>query len=116
MADLCRESRLQWAERRQNGRPFVAESEKGQAQRALVKGPHRQRNVEYKGSIAKRPILLLDIGLKCGTFLERKMCKRMSEKDRKLEILYDLLETFEKAGRTDFASALRWAIFQIENM
>ena len=38
----------------------------------------------------------------------------MTEKEMKLEKLYELLEDLEKANRTEEAGALKWAIFQIE--
>lgn len=35
--------------------------------------------------------------------------------DKKIEKLYSLLERAEREHDTETASALRWAIFQIEN-
>lgn len=38
----------------------------------------------------------------------------MTDTEKKLVRLYELLDELEKKGRTDTAAALRWAIFQIE--
>ncbi len=32
-----------------------------------------------------------------------------------IDRLYQLMEELERAGRTDDAAAVRWAIFQLEN-
>lgn len=34
---------------------------------------------------------------------------------KRIERLYELLEMLEKQGDTEHASAVRWAIFQLEN-
>ena len=39
----------------------------------------------------------------------------MTDTEKKIERLYDLLDELEAAGRTDDAAAVRWAIFQIES-
>ena len=38
----------------------------------------------------------------------------MTDTEKKIERLYELLDELEAAGRMDDAAALRWAIFQIE--
>lgn len=38
----------------------------------------------------------------------------MTDTEKKIERLYELLDELEAAGRIDDAAALRWAIFQIE--
>lgn len=35
--------------------------------------------------------------------------------NKKIEKLYEVLEMLEKKGDTESASAVRWAIFQLEN-
>lgn len=39
----------------------------------------------------------------------------MTDTEKKIERLYELLDELESAGRTDDAAAVRWAIFQIES-
>lgn len=39
----------------------------------------------------------------------------MTDTEKKIERLYELLDELETAGRMDDAAALRWAIFQIES-
>lgn len=39
----------------------------------------------------------------------------MTEKEKKLEVLYKLLEELEEANRTEEANTLKWAIFTLEN-
>lgn len=38
----------------------------------------------------------------------------MTDTEKKIDRLYELLDELEAAGRTDDAAALRWAIFRIE--
>lgn len=39
----------------------------------------------------------------------------MTDTEKKMEVLYKLLEELEQKGRTEEASAVRWAIFTLEN-
>lgn len=38
----------------------------------------------------------------------------MTDTEKKIERLYELLDELEAAGRTDDAAAVRWAIFMLE--
>lgn len=38
----------------------------------------------------------------------------MSLEEKKIEVLYDLMEEMKKQGRDNEVSALRWAIYQLE--
>lgn len=39
----------------------------------------------------------------------------MTSEEKKIEILYELMDEMKKQGRDNEVSALRWAIFQLEN-
>lgn len=39
----------------------------------------------------------------------------MTLEEKRIKVLYDLMEEMLKQGRDNEASALRWAIYQLEN-
>lgn len=39
----------------------------------------------------------------------------MTSEEKKIEVLYELMDEMKKQGRDNEVSALRWAIFQLEN-
>ena len=92
------------------------------AQKSLINLSNEERKkclINIKDSIIENTTLIINENLKDidnarKANLKESLIERLTLDEKRIALLYALLEEMEKQGRDAEASALRWAIFQLE--